>query len=78
MHKKTTATEIPVRSFSIYIELNYSAFKVKRLKSTIFNSGSAAANTSLTVFLESIIFSWFSKQTSFKNLGYQLKCLLRN
>ena len=63
MHKKTTATEIPVRSFSIYIELNYSAFKVKRLKSTIFNSGSAAANTSLTVFLESIIFSWFSKQT---------------
>mgnify|MGYP000024149498 len=69
MHKKTTATETPCGRFFIYIELNYSAFKVKRLKSTIFNSGSAAANTSLTVFLESMIFSWFSKQTSFKNLA---------
>ena len=43
MHKKTTATETPCGRFFIYIELNYSAFKVKRLKSTIFNSGSAAA-----------------------------------
>ena len=36
---------------------DYSAFKVKRLKSTIFSSGSAAANTSLTVFLASMISS---------------------
>ena len=35
MHKKTTATETPCGRFFIYIELNYSAFKVKRLKSTI-------------------------------------------
>ncbi len=32
------------------------------------NSGSASFNTSLTVFLPSMISSWFSKQTSFKNL----------
>jgi hypothetical protein len=36
-------------------EINYSAFRVKRLKSRTFSSGSAAANTSLTVFLASII-----------------------
>ena len=50
------------------LEDGYIAFKVKRLKSTIFSSGSAAANTSLTVFLPSMISSWFNKQTSFKNL----------
>ena len=49
-------------------EIDYSAFRVKRLKSRTFSSGSAAANTSLTVFLASIISSWFSRQTSFKNL----------
>ena len=38
-------------------EINYSAFRVKRLKSRTFSSGSAAANTSLTVFLASIISS---------------------
>ena len=51
-----------------YSYRDYSARKVKRLKSTIFNSGSASFNTSLTVFLASMISSWFSKQTSFRNL----------
>ena len=37
--------------------LYYSARKVKRLNSVIFNSGSAAFNTSLTVFLPSKISS---------------------
>ena len=31
MHKKTTATETPCGRFFIYIELNYSAFKVLSL-----------------------------------------------
>ena len=46
----------------------YSARKVKRLKATICNSGSISFSTSLTVFLPSIMSSWFNKQTSFKNL----------
>ena len=55
-------------SYRIVSKRNYSARKVKRLKSTTFNSGSASFNTSLTVFLPSMMSSWFSKQTSFKNL----------
>ena len=51
-----------------YSYKNYSARKVKRLKSTIFNSASASFSTSLTVFLASMISSWFSRQTSFRNL----------
>ncbi len=43
--------------------------KVKRLKSTIFNSGSAAANTSLTVFLPSMISSWFNQANFFQELA---------
>ena len=37
MHKKTNATETPCGRFFIYIELNFSAFKVKLFKSTNFH-----------------------------------------
>ncbi len=62
--KPYTATSF----YRIVSKRNYSARKVKRLKSTTFNSGSASFKTSLTVFLPSMMSSWFSKQTSFKNL----------
>ena len=47
---------IPPLAYYLF-EIDYSAFKVKRLKSRTFSSGSAAANTSLTVFLASMISS---------------------
>lgn len=70
-HKKVTVQDLlPIRSLLLLnrFKRNYSARKVKRLKSTTFNSGSTSFNTSLTVFLPSMMSSWFSKQTSFKNL----------
>lgn len=67
--KKNSRNGNTVAAVLILNRVDYSAFRVKRLKSTIFSSGSAAANTSLTVFLPSMMSSWFSRQTSFMNLA---------
>ena len=70
MSRENGCTDTPYSRFiqSIMKKRTYSARNVKRLKSVICNSGSASFSTSRTVFLPSMMSSWFSRQTSFKNL----------